>query len=93
MRGVDPPVVALLLAVLALPLLVVAAAASAYAGDVPGRPAAPASVSASDPPARATTLPGAENDPRWYNTDAILELGVTVLATGAVAIVVLRRLP
>jgi hypothetical protein len=92
MRGVHPPVVALLLCVLALPLLVVAATASAHAGAVPARPAAPVSPS-SEPPARATALPGAENDRRWYYTDAILELGATVLATGAVAIVVLRRLP
>jgi hypothetical protein len=93
MRGVHPPVVALLLCVLALPLLVVAATAPAHAGAVLSRPAAPASVPSSEPPARATTLPGAENDRRWYYTDAILELGATVLATGAVAIVVLRRLP
>lgn len=93
MRGVHPPVVALLLCVLALPLLVAAATAPAHAGVVLARPAAPASVPSSQPPPRATTLPGAEDGPRWYNTDAILELAATVLATGAVAIVVLRRLP
>ena len=42
---------------------------------------------------RASTLPGAENGLRRYNTDAVLELAAMVLATGGAAIVVLSRLP
>jgi hypothetical protein len=92
MRGVHPPVVALLLCVLALPVLV-AAATPSHPVDTLTRPAATAGAPSSEPPARATALPGAENGTSWYNTDAVLELAATVVAIGGVAIVVLGRLP
>ena len=91
MRGVHPPVVALLFCILALPVLAAAATPSPPV-DTLTRPAATAGATASEPPVRATALPGAENGTTWYNIDAVLELAATVVATGGVAIVVLRRL-
>jgi hypothetical protein len=93
MRGVHPPVVALLLCVLALPVLVAAATSPARPVEVLAAPAATAAVPSSEPPVRAATLPGSENSSPWYYPDAVLELAATVLATGVVAIVVLKRLP
>ncbi len=93
MRGVHPPAVALLLCVLSLPVLIAAATAPAHPVDALARPAATAAGISSEPPVRASTLPGAENGLRRYNTDAVLELAAMVLATGGAAIVVLSRLP
>jgi hypothetical protein len=82
--------VALLLCVLALPVLI-AATYPAHAVDRPVRPAATASVAPSQPPERATTLPGAEKGTSWYNTDAVLELTATVLVLGGASLLLLRR--